>query len=370
MQAVGWAATVASRHPSALAERYAAAGIPVIATPAHQSCYAGPGGYRAANFADIMGTCGFADAERLAAVVSAWDAVLARTAPDLVIADYSPLLSLAAFGRVPVIAVGDGFVNPPGLPDGGFPPIGDVVPPIWSPDRLLETARALQRARGLPQPDTLAQIVAGAGQVVSVPPELDIFAAARPRPADGPWERPPPPLAPPGSPHVFAYLRPSSSLARRVLAALAGLAIPATCHLPDAPGELIGQLERAGIRVHIRPLPLREALAAASVLIHHGGIGSIEEAALAGRPQLLLPRHLEQRLNVARALESLPGAVSVGADLSDARLRQGLPGVLNDARLMAAAQARAVRFAARPETAWDALARCIERATGLRLPSP
>jgi len=235
---------------------------------------------------------------------------------------------------------------------------------------LLETARALQRARGLPQPDTLAQIVAGAGQVVSVPPELDIFAAARPCPADGPWVRPPPPLPPPASPRVFAYLRPSSSIARRVLAALAGLGIPAACHLPGAPGALIEQLEAAGIRVHARPLPLREALADASVLIHHGGIGSIEEAAMAGRTQLLLPRHLEQRLNVARALESLPGAVSVRADLSDARLREGLPGVLNDARLMAAAQTRALRFAARPETAWDALARCIERATGLQLPSP
>ena len=365
--AAGWSAVVAARHPAALAERYAAAGIPVVATPPHRSCFAGPGRFRAASFADVMGVCGFADRVQLATVVSAWDQLLDSVAPDVVIADYSPLLSLAAFGRVPLIAIGDGFVNPPGLPDGGFPPLGDTVPPLWDPAELLDNARSVAAIRGRPRPEHLHQIIAGAGQVVSVPPELDIHAAVRPTPAAGPWQTPPPPLPPPTTPHVFAYLRSRHPVAAKVLQVLAERRLSAECHVPDADADTLSRLERAGIHVHLRPPPLRQALERASFLIHHGGIGSIEDAALAGRPQLLLPRHLEQNLNVQRAMASLRGTVTARPDLGIGPLGARLPQLINDDRLQRAAQAAAVRLTARPETAWGALSQQFEKILGLPL---
>jgi len=369
LRAAGCSPVVAARNPAALAERYAAANIPVIATPPHRSCFAGPGRFRAATFADIMGVCGFADPPQLAAVVAAWDALLLQTTPDLVIADYSPLLSLAAFGQVPVIAVGDGFVNPPGLPDGRFPPLGDEVSPIWNPAALLEAARTVQAARGLPRPESLAQIIEGVGQVVSVPRELDIYAATRPLPAAGPWQLPPSPI--PASPqaHVFSYLRLKHPLAREVLKVLAEHRIPGECYLHDATADMVATLKHAGIHVHTRPPPLREVLARATLLIHHGGIGSIEEAAMAGRPQLLLPRHLEQILNVRRAIACLPGTVALPSGMSIEHLGQRLPDLVCDVELQTAAHKTASRLTSRQETAWSAFSRLFERSLGFQLPS-
>lgn len=355
LRADGWSPVVAARDPSALAERYMAATIPVIATPAHRSCFVGPGRFRAATYADVMGVCGYADPGQLAAVVAAWDKVLSEQAPNVIIADYSPLLSLAAFGRIPVIGVGDGFVTPHGLLDGCFPLLGGDTPPVWDPTILLKTAQDIQIARGLPKPTSLAQIIEGKGQVVSVPQELDIYHATRPVPAAGPWAVPPPPLKPPPAPYVFSYLRMSHPLTRMVLQVLIDCRISGECYLHNATTQIIVELEQAGITVHKKPPPLREALKRASILIHHGGIGSMEEAALAGRPQLLLPRHLEQLLNTQRAIASLPGTFTVQAGITPEQLRQRLPPLLRDARLMQAAQMTALRLTKRQETAWSAL---------------
>lgn len=361
LRADGWMPIVAARNPGALAERYAAACIPVIAAPRNRSCFEGPGRFRAASYADVMGVCGYAIPERLAAVVAAWDKVFKEQAPDAIIADYSPLLSLAAFDRIPLICVGDGFVTPHELPGGGFPALGGQASPIWAPSDLLATAQQVQEARGHRAPSSLGQIIAGNGQVVSVPRELDIYGATRATSANGPWLRPAPPLEAPPRPQVFAYLRMTQPLARKVLQVLLDARLPSECFLHEASGETLAALARAGIRVHSTPPPLREALTRASVLIHHGGIGSMEEAALAGRPQLLLPRHLEQSLNTQRALSCFPGAFTLRAQVSIQRLRQQLPSALMDARLLEAAQQSAAVLTKRPETALDELRRQLAR---------
>ncbi|UTW06971.1 nucleotide disphospho-sugar-binding domain-containing protein [Pseudomonas benzenivorans] len=357
----GWVPVVAARDPAALAERYRAAHVPVIATPPHRSCFSGPGRFRAASYADIMGVCGYADLKQLAAVVRAWDEVLRSQAPDLIIADYSPLLSLAAFARIPLICIGDGFVTPPGMAGGHFPLLGDPVPHQWQPAELLHAAQRVQAARGLAEPMSLAQVIEGVGQVVCVPPELDIYAASRTLPASGPWERPAPPLAKPEGAFPFAYLRMSHPLSHRVLQVWREHHLAGECYLHGAGRETVSALERAGIRVHVTPPPLREALSRASMLIHHGGIGALEEALMAGRPQLLLPRHLEQSLHSQRLLASLPGNVCARAGTSLQSLRERLPELLldRDGRLGAVAQKTATRLTARPDNSWAALQRLL-----------
>ncbi|MFP5274913.1 glycosyltransferase, partial [Coleofasciculus sp.] len=56
--------------------------------------------------------------------------------------------------------------------------------------------------------------------------------------------------------------------------------------------------------------PLNEALAGRSLAIHHGGLTTSLACLLAGIPQLLLPRHLEEYLN-AIALTQLGVAKTV-----------------------------------------------------------
>lgn len=363
LAAQGWAPVVAARNPTALAERYAVAGIGLIATPPHRSSFAGPGPFLAASFADVMGVCGYAEPAQLAAMVAAWDELLERQAPAVVIADYAPLLSLAAFGRVPLIGVGDGFVTPHGLPDGRFPTLRPGASPVWDPAALLEAAQDVQAARGLPQPSSLAQIIEGAGQVVAVQPELDVYAGTRPAPASGPWQVSPPPLRPPAEARFFAYLRMTHPLACKVLQALAQARMPGECYLHGATPQAVDAARRAGIEVHSKPPRLREALARTSMLIHHGGIGSLEEALMAGRPQLLLPRHLEQSLNAERATASFPGVFVLRGDATIEHLHERLPPLVRDAGPVRAAQRVAARLTARPDTAWSPLQRLLERTT-------
>lgn len=355
----GWAPVVAARNPQALAEQYAAAGIPVIPTPPHRSCFRGPGRFHAATFADVMGVCGYADVQQLEQVVRAWDAVLDAHAPQLVIADYSPLLALAAFGRLPLIAIGDGFVTPPGQADGTFPLLDEPCAAMWDPQALLDAARYVQGRRGLPLPESLPQIVAGAGQVTSVPREIDIYASVRHEAAAGSWNPETVPLAPPSQAQVFAYLRMDHEPSARVLHALMDSRVPTECYLHGATPEFVATLERACIKVHRAPPPLREVLARSSFLIHHGGIGTLEDALLAGRPQLLLPRHREQKLNTRRALDAGAGVCALSPRATAERIRERLPSLLADTRAFAAAQATAARIHARRESAWDATRRLL-----------
>ena len=368
LAAQGWAPVVAARNPAALAERYAAAGIALIAAPSHRSCFAGPGPFQAATFADVMGVCGYADPAKLAAMMVAWDDLLERQAPAVVVADYAPLLSLAAFGRMPLICVGDGFVTPHGLPDGRFPALRPGASPLWDPAALLEAAQRVQVARGLPQPANLAQIIEGAGQVVAVPPELDVYVGTRPSPASGPWQRSPPPLPPPAEARFFAYLRMTHPLACRVLQALSQARVPGECYLHDATPQAVDAARQAGIEVHEKPPLLTDVLARTSMLIHHGGIGSMEQALMAGRPQLLLPRHLEQSLNAERATASFPGVFALRGDATIEQLHERLPRLVRDAGPVRAAQRVAAWLTARPDTAWSALQRLLERTSGWATP--
>ncbi|KZD01000.1 hypothetical protein AUP43_14135 [Oceanibaculum pacificum] len=357
----GWRPVVFACDPATLRTAYEAEGIDVLPTPPHASCFAGTPPFRAASYADMMGVCGYADRDKLAAIVAAWDVLLARHAPAAIIADYSPLLSLAAFRRIPLIPIGDGFVAPPALPDGGFPPLGAPQPDVWSPAELLANARAVQERREQPLPDSLHQIVAGIGAVVSIPPELDIYADWRSQPAAGPWERPEAPPPPPDAPRFFGYLRMSHPQARLTVQALIDTGLPGELFLRDSQPGLATALAQAGILLHDTPPPIRDALARASLFIHHGGIGSLADAATTGRIQLLLPRHREQACNAKRALETLPGTFITRQHTNAATLRAELPKLIAHRRAFRLAQESAARIAARPETAWAALQSLLTR---------
>lgn len=359
LRRTGWRPVVAARDPETLRSAYEAEGIELFPAPQHESCFTGTPPFRAASYADVMGICGYADRDRLAASIAAWESILARHRPAAIITDYAPLLSLAAFRRIPLIPIGDGFVVPPALPEGSFPPLGGKVPEVWPPADLLANAHAVQAARGQPLPENLPEIINGIGGVVSIPPELDIYADWRLQPAAGPWEKPDAPLPRPDAPRFFGYLRLSQPLARRVVKALIDTRMPGALFLRDIPpgraDALAGELQAAGIRLHATPPPIREALAPASLFIHHGGIGSLTDGATLGRMQLLLPRHREQSCNAKRALETLPGCFRIGENARDESLRETLPRLMSDRQAFRRAQETATRIGARPETAWAAL---------------
>lgn len=351
----GWRPVVAAREPSALAPDYAEAGVTVLAAPFLCPRHEGPEPFRASSYADIMGACGYGDVEALNAAIDGWDALLAKLRPSAVIADHSPILSLAAYGRFPLIPIGDGFVTPPELPGGGFPGLGVGRSPVWPVEQLLENARLAQARRGRALPNSLAAIVRGIGQVVCVPPELDIHAETRAKPAAGPWEVAESPLPPPASPSFFAYLRMRHRLSRLAVEALIETGIPGAVYLRDSSPELDARLDKADIRRYVAPPAIRDALRDTTLFLHHGGIGSMIDGCLAGRTQLFFPRHLEQVENSRRALAVVPGCYRAGSGMTPDSLKRDLPTLAENRKALALAQETATSFCRRRGTAWEAL---------------
>ena len=189
----GFRPVVAARELWRLTTEYNDAGIPLFQAPAFGDQR--QKGFSARSYADLMAVVGYQNASSLWASVVGWESLLKLLDPALVIGDYCPILALAAYGRVPFLAIGSGFVlPPPQLPS--FPALRRVGTRMAPESELLANAVEVQRRRGLPSPTSLPALVAGDAQVVCTFPETDVYAKYRVVAADGPLSKPPPPLRP------------------------------------------------------------------------------------------------------------------------------------------------------------------------------
>ena len=74
-------------------------------------------------------------------VTLSWKTVFDIYKPDLIVCGHSPNCCLAAFGRIPVVMLGDGFTLPPAH-EPVFP-VASGAAPIVDPSRLLENMRVV-----------------------------------------------------------------------------------------------------------------------------------------------------------------------------------------------------------------------------------
>lgn len=252
-------------------------------------------------FADILADKGFADPEILWPVVEGWQRLLDVIRPAIIVGDHCPSLCLAAFDQVPLVLVGNGFTVPP-TEFPTFPPLLADVPPGLPEERILASIAKVQRLRRRPAPETLPGLLAGAGNFAAAFPETDPYRAVRGAPADGPLKPPPAPAPVPPSRRFYAYLSTSYPGTGKMLASLAASRLEGDMYIQGATTGQIARLRKAGLSVHDRPPSLDEVVPRATVVLHHGGLGVATAAIAVGRPQLLVPRYLEQRLT-AIALE-------------------------------------------------------------------
>jgi UDP:flavonoid glycosyltransferase YjiC (YdhE family) len=83
----------------------------------------------------------------------------------------------------------------------------------------------------------------------------------------------------------------------------------------------------SGLVLLDRPAPLADGLLRGRLVVHHGSMLTSEEAAIAGRPQLLLPLYLEHLLTArtlagtgaARVIRPGMSAVAIAAVVRDVR---------------------------------------------------
>ena len=80
----------------------------------------------ATSYASMLSHFGAADPRVVRNQLLAWSGLLARTDPTAVVGDYAPGCMLAAAGRIPSFAVGNGFTVP-ALRNGRFVPFRDAA---------------------------------------------------------------------------------------------------------------------------------------------------------------------------------------------------------------------------------------------------
>lgn len=313
----GFRVRVCQRELWACAEDFLDLGVPNFQAPHHRTQLPPGAAFRARGYADMMAVCGYQSVDGLLPTVLGWDALIDAVKPNVIVADYAPMLALAAHGRVPVVALGDGFVLPP--THGVTFAVLREGTRMADEAAMLENAAQVLRRRRKPPPASLPALIGGQARIVCTYPESDVYAGQRPEPAHGPLEPAGPPLPLPEA-GLFFYLAADFPHTAKLLQVLCDLRLPAEGFVRDVPVPLAAALRANGIRLHPQPPPLGDALARARLVVHHGGIGTIEACLAAGRPQVLLPRHFEQTLNAETlARQGVARRLPVPFSLAEAR---------------------------------------------------
>ena len=247
-------------------------------------------------YLDIMCIAGFYDRQTLNIGVRTWNTLLDQAKPDLVIADHSPVLMLACFGRYPVVQVADGFTLPPAQ-GSQFPIFRRDGKPQVDPSHVLRVMRAVQRDNGLPMPETVTEPFRTDGRLVCSLPELDPYPNMRRDPVIGPvlGLQDPQPM-PEGPPRFFAYLDLVHETTWPLLQGLKASPMSGEVFVKGITDEVARALQRPGLTVHREFQPLDQILSRASFVMHHGSNGTCCAALSAGRPQVLVPTQMESRL--------------------------------------------------------------------------
>ncbi len=208
---------------------------------------------------------------------------------------------------------------------------------------MLDVVREVQRRQNRPAPETLPGIFADSTRFVCTLPELDPYQSLRPEPAIGGLNPLPPAPQPTAPVNFFAYLASDYPGLEQLLSFLAGLRIPGSAYVRGASRQFVDGLRQKGLHMYDMPAPIHEVLPRVSAILHHGGLCTAEEAVMTGRPQLLLPRYLEQELT-AQTLHRAGVAHYVSGRTTIQAVGQALHQVVADPRLAKQATALAQRI--------------------------
>ena len=313
-----------------------------------------------ATFGDVITTVGFDDTDKLEAMVASWKALIRLVGADLIVCDYSPTAQLAAQGFCRSIAIGDSFTLPPPnlerFPE--FRPSG----PRFDEKRLLANIQEAQRRTGGPIPETVPSILAADRVFIITLPDLDSYGPQRLEPAVGPIAPLPEPTEQEPEEDFFCYLSLGFEATREALKGIVESGKSGRFFIRDTRSEERESLRRRGYHVYDSPPPLTEVVPRARLVIHHGGLGTSETVLALGRPQLLVPRHMEQTMNMyALAEMGLAGTMRPNGKFEASHMVQALNGLIGKAEMLRKAREKAAELKARgPLKSLDIITRAAE----------
>lgn len=256
---------------------------------------------RMGSYSDIMVYGGFGSLETLFTATLAWRTLFDQLRPDLIVCDHSPGLCFAAYGRIPVIQVGDGFTIPPAQDDvfPGFQRHSQTTVPV---EKIVALMNEVQNRLGGPQVPTVTAPLRTTGRLICTLKGFDPYKDVRVDPVIGPTEGLQAPLPLPKEPRIFAYLGLEHGVTKKLLAALKACELPVEAYVRGMTAEIAKTFHRPGLAFFKSPQPIDQVLSRATLAIHHGGSGMSLACCSAGRPQIALPIHEETLLN-AQTLE-------------------------------------------------------------------
>jgi UDP:flavonoid glycosyltransferase YjiC (YdhE family) len=298
------------------------------------------------NMAAVMHNCGFNAPRALAGRLEAWRNLYALLRADLLVFDHSPTAMLAARDLgTPRIVLGTGF---------GIPPATQPLTPFEADKAegiaemesgVLARANTALRSIGAPPLARLADLYQAEASVFFTFAELDHYGARASADYWGPTRQDggvPPEWPTQAGRRVFAYLKPFKTLPS-LLDAFKASGHPALVYLNKGADAM--RKEYAGTRnlsFSGKPVDLKQAVADADLVVCHSGHGTISASLLGGKPLLLLPLNMEQRMLSLRVAES--GAGLAAPALAPEGMRSKFQRLLAEPAFTAAAQGFAERY--------------------------
>lgn len=318
-----------------------------------------PGAHRAAGpivtLGDIVADLGLRVPSITRRMILAWDRLLAFVQPAVLIADYAPGALLAARGRVPTIAVGEGFTLPPTTMKR-FPLLkADAGQAKYDEDVLLEAVNDSLRDTQRATLSRLPEIFAADRSCVAAFTELDPYAQHRTQPNAGPWAPAWSRAAAKEERYLFCYFSARTSFDTVLVKALQEVTrngVPVRVHMPQLNEGQRSLLVEIGMTVEQRPLPFEEIHRTARLVVSHGSFSFVSCALVSGIPQIIFPTDIAKqiaadavaRLGVGRGLHVKPDN-----PLAPALLAQALIEAFRDEKLAAKARGVVPDFARRLE---------------------
>ena len=281
-------------------------------------------------YSDIMAYCGFAKLETLFAATLSWRTLFNHLRPDLIVCDHSPVTCFAAYGRIPVVQVGDGFTLPPAQ-DDQFPPFRAKKKTTVDPDHLISVMNEVQVRLGGPKIPSVTAPLRTAGRLVCTLKGLDPYKDLRQDPVVGPTEGLQGAMPMPEKPGIFVYLGIEHRITPKFLEVLKASRLPAEAYVRGMTEETAKKYLRPGLTFYKAPQPIDKVLRRVTMTVHHGGSGMSLASCSAGRIQLALPIHEETLLNTQALGRIGVGRLATAKDLES----QGadlLEQTINDAK--------------------------------------
>ena len=272
---------------------------------------------RPMTFADQLINADYGHAPRMLGRLRAWRTLIERFKPDALRVLHAPGALLASRGLgVPTLVVGTGFLIPPPVtPLPNLRPwVNDAKPEAMQAreTRVVEEMNQALKTLGAPTLTQLSDLYKVDGKEIYTLPEMDEYGPRegveymgvyQPEGGDTPqW--------PQGNGKcVFAYLELFKDLPG-VLQALKDSGCSVLVFLPQIPAELRDQYQGTNLQFATRPLNMPVTAKDCDFGVSHGGHNITTTLLVAGKPHLMLPMYLPERIAAEKVMALGAGLLS------------------------------------------------------------